>query len=115
MSEKLGPITFGKKGEEIFLGKDFGIRKDYSEETAKLIDEEVKRFVDDAYRGAKKIVTEKRTLLNKLAEALLSNESLDGDQVEAILTGNGTFLKKRKSVKKPVKKSLLDKDDKGKG
>jgi len=115
MSEKLGPITFGKKGEEIFLGRDFGIKKDYSEETAKLIDGEVKRFVDDAYRGARKIVTEKRALLNKLAEALLSNESLDGDQVEEILTGNGTFLRKRKSVKKPVKKSLLDKDDKGKG
>jgi len=90
MSEKLGPITLGKPGDEVFLGRDFVAVKDFSEETAKLIDEEVRRFVNEAYEEARKIIDSKEDLLHKLADALLKKEVLDGHEVEVLLT-NGSL------------------------
>jgi cell division protease FtsH len=85
MSEKLGPLTFGKKGEEIFLGRDFGMQRDYSEAIAQTIDEEIKRLVEQQGELARKLVTENRDKLTRIAEALLEHESLDAAAVDRLL------------------------------
>jgi len=85
MSEKLGPLTFGKKDEHIFLGKEIARHKDYSEKTAIDIDEEVKRIVLEAYVISKKILTENYDLLDALAKGLLEKETLDGDEIDALI------------------------------
>jgi cell division protease FtsH len=87
MSEKLGPLTFGKKEEEIFLGREFARHRDYSEETARLIDDEVRTIVAQGYEKAKEIVQVNMTTLHKLANTLLEKEGLDGNQIEAIIKG----------------------------
>jgi cell division protease FtsH len=85
MSEKLGPLTFGKKEEEIFLGRDIGMQRNYSEDTAKIIDEEVRRIVDVQVEAAKEIVSGNRDKLERLANALLERESLDSAMIDKIL------------------------------
>ena len=87
MSEKLGPLTFGKKEEEIFLGREFARHRDYSEETARLIDGEVRTIVAQGYEKAKEIVQANMTTLHTLANTLLEKEVLDGNQIEAIIKG----------------------------
>lgn len=85
MSEKLGPLTFGKKDEHIFLGKEIARHKDYSEKTAIDIDEEVKRIVIEAYDISKKLVTENLDLLEALAKSLLEKETMDGAEIDALI------------------------------
>lgn len=85
MSEKLGPLTFGKKDEQIFLGREIAKHKDYSEKTAVDIDEEVKRLVLEAYESAKAIVSENFDFLDALAKALLEKETLDAVEIEALV------------------------------
>ena len=85
MSGKLGHLVFGKQHEHIFLGRDLGEDKDYSEETAKIIDEEVKKLVDECYETAKKVLTEHRKELGVLAETLLEKEVMYNDEAKAIL------------------------------
>ena len=85
MSEKLGPLTFGKKDEHIFLGKEIARHKDYSEKTAIDIDEEIKRIVLEAYSISKKILAEHYDLLDALAKALLEKETLDGEEIDALI------------------------------
>ena len=87
MSEKMGPLSFGKKEEAIFLGKEFSRHQDYSEETAKEIDAEIKRMVITSFELAKKLLQSNRDKLRALAEALLEYETLNGDQIERILKG----------------------------
>jgi cell division protease FtsH len=87
MSSKLGPVTFGKKDEEIFLGRDFGHIKNYSEHTAELIDSEIRTLVDGANQKASKLLKDNRNILENLAAALLERECLDGEQVELIIKG----------------------------
>ena len=87
MSEKLGPLTFGKKEEEIFLGREFARHRDYSEATARVIDDEVKTIVSQGYEKAKEIIHANIALLHKLANTLLEKEVLDGNQIEAIIKG----------------------------
>jgi len=87
MSERLGPIQFGSKDELIFLGKEISQQKDYSEQTAQMIDEEVNRIVSDAYRGAREILERHIEKLHKLAQALLEREILDREEVRRILEG----------------------------
>ena len=87
MSEKLGPLTFGKKEEEIFLGREFARHRDYSEETARLIDDEVKTIVSQGYETAKGIINTNIAILHKLANTLLEKEVLDGNQIETIIKG----------------------------
>ncbi len=88
MSEKLGPLTFGRKEEQIFLGREFAQRRDYSEETAVLIDKEVTRLVSEAYKRAKKILQENMDTLHALAEALLEKETLTASDIDAIIAGD---------------------------
>jgi cell division protease FtsH len=85
MSEKLGPLTFGKKDEHIFLGKEIARHKDYSEKTAIDIDDEVKRIVIEAYDISKKLVTENLDLLEALAKGLLEKETMDGAEIDALI------------------------------
>jgi cell division protease FtsH len=85
MSDKLGPMTFGKKEEEIFLGRDFTQRVDYSESTAVQIDGEVRRIILEAYERAKLLLRRNLAVLHKMAESLLERESLDGPDIDAIV------------------------------
>jgi cell division protease FtsH len=85
MSEKLGPMTFGKKEEEIFLGRDFTQKTDYSKSTAVEIDAEVTRIIQESYHRAKELLTTNLRLLKKIAEQLLEKEVLDGLEIDAIV------------------------------
>jgi cell division protease FtsH len=87
MSERLGPLTFGKKEEAPFLGRDFAHHQDYSEETARHIDDEVKRIVTAGYAIAKQTLVDNLELLKKIAEALLEHETIDGEDIEVLLAG----------------------------
>jgi len=92
MSEKLGPMTFGKKGQEIFLGRDFTQKVDYSESTAIEIDAEVRRIIQESYHRATDLLKTNLRLLHKVAEKLLEKEVLDGSEIDAIVRafgGNG--------------------------
>jgi cell division protease FtsH len=92
MSEKLGPMTFGKKEEEIFLGRDFTQKVDYSESTAIEIDAEVRRIIQDSYYKAKDLLKTNIRLLHKVAETLLEKEVLDGTEIDTLVRefgGNG--------------------------
>ncbi len=85
MSDKLGPLTFGKKEEEVFLGRDFGSKRDFSEQVALEIDKEVKRLVVEAYDRTTRMLTEHIHSLRAIAEALLEKEVLDGIEVDQIV------------------------------
>jgi cell division protease FtsH len=87
MSPAMGPLTFGKKEEQIFLGREISQHRDYSEDTAIRIDQEVKRIVEEGYGHAARILEENRDTLVRLAEALLEYETLDIIEIEAIIKG----------------------------
>ncbi|MGH7433419.1 MAG: ATP-dependent zinc metalloprotease FtsH [Candidatus Methylomirabilales bacterium] len=87
MSEKLGPLTFGKREEMIFLGKEIAQHQDYSEQTAQEIDQEVRRFVIEAYERAKELAKSRIGALHALAAALLEREVLEGPEIDVIITG----------------------------
>ena len=84
MSERIGTLTLGQGQEEVFLGRDFGHTKEYSEETAAIIDEEVKKIVDQGYNRAKQILSENIDKLHKVAGVLLEKEKIGADEFEAI-------------------------------
>jgi len=84
MSDKIGPMTIGEREENVFLGKEFGRQENYSEDSANLIDQEIKRFIEEGYQTCKKILTENKDLLNKLANILLQKETLSGEEVDKI-------------------------------
>jgi cell division protease FtsH len=85
MSEKLGPLTFGKKDEQIFLGREIAKHKDYSDKIAEEIDEEVKNFVVKAYEAAKNLLLEQYDLLDTFAAALLEKETLDAHEIDQLI------------------------------
>ena len=85
MSEKMGPVTFGKKDESIFLGRDMAMHKNYSEATAVEIDTEIRRIVDENYSRVVGLLSEHVDLLHKLAKELVEKENLTGDEVERIV------------------------------
>jgi cell division protease FtsH len=87
MSEKLGPLSFGKKEEQIFLGREFAQHRDYSEDTARLIDDEIRRIVTHGYERAKGIIQQNTAALHRLANTLLEKETLDGNQIDQIIKG----------------------------
>ena len=117
MSEKMGPLTYGTKEEQIFLGRDFSVQKNFSDETAKLIDLEVKALVMGGYKKAKEILTENRDTLEKIFKALLEHETLNRKEIIEIVDGkpsesddDGTpkeelteeaILSEKKDTKKP--------------
>jgi cell division protease FtsH len=85
MSENLGPLTFGKKDEQIFLGREIAQHRDYSEETAQKIDDEVRSIVNGAYEKTTRMLSENLEILHKLAGALLERETLDSKDIDAII------------------------------
>ena len=108
MSDKMGPMTFGKKQEEIFLGREIAQHRDYSERTAQLIDDEVKIIIETAADTSDKLLRENIDKLHLLAEALLEKEILDGNAIDEILKqaeknkGNGKDKKPTKTKKAKV-------------
>ncbi len=87
MSDAMGPLSYGKTEEAIFLGKEFNRHQDYSEDTARRIDEEVKRIIQRQYDRSLELLTEKREQLVQVAQALLEHEALDGNQIGQIISG----------------------------
>jgi cell division protease FtsH len=85
MSEKLGPLTFGKKEEQIFLGREIAQHRDYSEDTAERIDEEVRIIIMENYDRAKNLLNGNLGLLHRLAKELLDREVLDNNEIEKII------------------------------
>jgi cell division protease FtsH len=85
MSDRLGPLTFGKNEEHIFLGREFARQKEYSEETALVIDAEITRIVMECATRARQILEENIEKLHALARALLERESLDSEEIARIL------------------------------
>jgi cell division protease FtsH len=87
MSERLGPRTFGRKEEMIFLGREISEQRNYSDKVAEEIDEEVRQIIDKAYHTAKKIISEHRDKLESIVKSLLEEETIEGEALTAILTG----------------------------
>ncbi len=106
MSQRMGPITFGKKQEEIFLGREIAQHRDYSEKTAQIIDEEVKKIVEDAASTADQLIKENLDKLNALAKALLEREILDGNEIDEIIKGVDSKPQQNPKKKKNSKKFL---------
>jgi cell division protease FtsH len=87
MSEKIGMMAVGDREQEIFLGREFGQRREVSERTAQVVDDEVKHFLDEAHENARRILTEHRALLDQIASALLDRETIDREDLDLILQG----------------------------
>jgi cell division protease FtsH len=85
MSQRVGPVSMGENNELVFLGRDLGERRNYSEQMASLIDDEVRRFVEEAREVARKILTERRVVLGQLAERLISEETVEGGELDRML------------------------------
>lgn len=85
MSDALGPVTFGKQEEQIFLGREFAQHKDFSEDTARVIDEEIRKIIEKAEDTATRILTKRRSALEKLAKGLLERETIDGSEIDEII------------------------------
>jgi len=92
MSDAMGPLSYGKKEEQIFLGREFATHKDYSEETARRIDQEVNRIVMDGYDRTRKLLQEHLEILHQLASGLLEKEVLNAVEIDAILTEGGVSI-----------------------
>ena len=84
MSERIGSIMFGSGQEEVFLGRDFAQSKNYSEETAGIIDEETKKIIDAGYNRAVQILSDNIDKLHAVAKVLLEKEKIDSEEFEAI-------------------------------
>jgi cell division protease FtsH len=87
MSERLGPLAFGEKEGEVFLGRDFGHVKNYSESTAEAIDEEIRRIVEENYTRTRELLSKHRDALVKVSEALLERENIDGKEIREMIFG----------------------------
>ena len=87
MSENLGPLTFGHDPAQPFVGRDYGMGQEYSDETAEKIDAEIRRVVDEAYEMASKLLTEHREELDKISLLLIEKETIDREEFEALVAG----------------------------
>ena len=104
MSEEMGPVEYGENQEEVFLGRSVTQTQSVSEAVAQKIDKEIRKLVDEGYNQAKKILTEKIDDLHKIAKALITYETLTGEEIENIINKN--IYPKDKILEKPE-----DKDD----
>jgi cell division protease FtsH len=87
MSEKLGPLMFGKKEDSVFLGRDFATHNEFSEKTAVIIDEEIRRIVEENYKKAINLLNEHIEVLHKTAKLLLEKETINGSEIDIFLKG----------------------------
>ena len=88
MSDRLGPVALGRQNGNVFMGRDIASDRDFSNETAAAIDEEVRNYVDQAYSRAKKVLTENRHILDRLAEMLIEKETVEADELQDVLANN---------------------------
>ena len=88
MSEELGPVEYGENEQEVFLGRSVATQQNMSEEMARKVDLEVRKLIDEAYKKATKVLTEKKGDLEKLAKALLEYETLSGDEIRDLILKN---------------------------
>ena len=88
LSKELGPVAYGENEEEIFLGRSVAKQQNMSEETARKVDSEIRKIVDKGYERARKVLTEKIDDLHKLAKALLTYETLSGEEIENLINKN---------------------------
>ena len=103
---RLGPLTFGKKEEQIFLGREIAQHRDFSEETARQIDQEVRRLIDEAYQSARNILEANKDAMHRIAAALLERETIDAEEVKALYEGREL---------PPMRSSLASPSDTGGG
>ena len=87
MSTRLGPVSFGKKDDQVFLGRDMATHKNYSEATAVEIDEEIRRIVDENYNRVIQLLNANVDILHRLSVELIEKENLSGEEVDRIITG----------------------------
>jgi cell division protease FtsH len=87
MSSRIGPLTFGKKSEEVFLGREISHSRDYSDDISKIIDDEISIFVKKAEEDSDKILFKNIDILHNIANALLEYESISGDEMNQIING----------------------------
>ena len=106
MSEKLGPIAFGSDNEEVFIGKDYNHMRDYSENVAAAIDEEVEKIITDAYKRAEKILTEHIDQLHIVSEALIKLEKIDKEQFESLMTTGELPAEPEKEIKEETTETV---------
>ena len=104
MSEEMGPVEYGENQEEVFLGRSVTQTQSVSEEVAQKIDKEIRKLVDEVYNKAKEILTEKIDDLHKIAKALITYETLTGEEIENIIN---------KNIYPADKQELKAEDDKG--
>jgi len=88
MSDRLGPVALGRQNGNVFMGRDIASDRDFSNETAAAIDEEVRNYVDQAYSRAKKVLQENRSVLDKLADMLMEKETVEADELQDVLANN---------------------------
>ncbi|HPX98176.1 MAG TPA: cell division protein FtsH, partial [Thermotogota bacterium] len=106
MSSALGPISWGKEEQEVFLGRDISRMKNFSDETAKVIDEEVKKIIEKCYNRAKEMIRKYKGLLDRLAEILLEKEVIDGEFLREML--NSEMAKENhKQSEMPIEPKLI--------
>ena len=98
MSEKIGPVTFGHRQDQVFLGRDIARDKDYSEEVAAEIDKEVRSFLDDAYAATEKLLNENMDKLHLIAEALIERETLEKEEIADIVKHGRILTKKEREA-----------------
>ena len=103
-SKELGPVAYGENEEEIFLGRSVAKQQNMSEETARKVDSEIKKIVDKGYERARKVLTDRIDDLHKLAKALLTYETLSGEEIENLIN---------KNIYPADKQDLKVEDDKG--
>ena len=101
MSSKLGPICYGSDNQEVFIGRDMGHVKNYSEETAAIIDEEIHKIVDEAYKKTESLLKEHMTELENVAQYLIKNEKMSGERFLEVI--NGTYVEETEEVKEEIK------------
>ncbi len=108
MSEKLGPMTFGQTNEHVFLGRDFGHVRDYSEEIATVIDSEMKRMISTLYDDCTKLLTSKKKHMEAIVQILLDKETLEKEEFKEIVekVDNGTFIYQEKKIEGSKKVNL---------
>jgi cell division protease FtsH len=85
MSDRLGPVALGRQNGNVFMGRDIASDRDFSDETAAAIDEEVRNYVDQAYRRAKEVLVNNRKILDRLAALLVEKETVEADELQKIL------------------------------
>jgi len=114
MSDTIGPISYGEKQEEIFLGREIAQHRDYSEVTAQLIDKEIKKLIDEALADVQKLLKNNIDKLHALSKALLERECLDGEEIEKIMNGEKLppFNQKKTKPQTAKKKSTKKATDK---